>query len=148
MIHYLKKIDFQNEIDFQKKELFQKEKELFQKDKELFQKDKELFQKEKELFNKLKNNDTNNEENKNEILLKDEVNRYAIYPLKFSDIYEMYHQQLKCFWIAQEVDLSKDRDHFYKKLNEDERYFIKHILAFFASADAIVNMNIDEKFFE
>ena len=86
-----KKIDFQNEIDFQKK------KELFQKEKELFQKDKELFQKEKELFNKLKNNDTNNEENKNEILLKDEVNRYAIYPLKFSDIYEMYHQQLKCF---------------------------------------------------
>ena len=58
----------------------------------------------------------------------------------------MYHQQLKCFWIAQEVDLSKDRDHFYKKLNEDERYFIKHILAFFASADAIVNMNIDENF--
>ena len=141
-----KKLTFKMKLTSKKKKNYSKRKRIIPKRQRIIPKRQRIIPKEKELFNKLKNNDTNNEENKNEILLKDEVNRYAIYPLKFSDIYEMYHQQLKCFWIAQEVDLSKDRDHFYKKLNEDERYFIKHILAFFASADAIVNMNIDENF--
>ena len=127
----------------------EEEKKQFEEEKKQFEEEKKQFEEEKKQFEIIKNrtkNDNYEEINKGEILLSEEVNRFAIYPLKFSDIYEMYHQQLKCVWVAQEIDLSKDKDHFYKKLNDDERYFIKQILAFFASADAIVNINIEENF--
>ena len=132
------------------KKQFEEEKKQFEEEKQKFEEEKQKFEEEKQKFEKVKtiieDEDKYDEVNKGEILLSDEVNRYAIYPLKFNDIYEMYHQQLKCVWVAQEIDLSKDKDHFYKKLNDDERYFIKQILAFFASADAIVNINIEENF--
>ena len=133
----------------EEKKQFEEEKKQFEEEKKQFEEEKKQHEEEKKQFEKVKNkNEKDNYEeiNKGEILLSEEVNRYAIYPLKFRDIYEMYHQQLKCVWVSQEIDLSKDKDHFYKKLNDDERYFIKQILAFFASADAIVNINIEENF--
>ena len=57
----------------------------------------------------------------------------------------MYKKQIDCFWRVEEVDLSKDLTH-WKTLNDDERYFIKHILAFFAGSDGIVLENLGQRF--
>ena len=58
----------------------------------------------------------------------------------------MYKKALASFWTAEEVDLSRDAVEFNTKLNADERHFIKHVLAFFAGSDGIVNMNISQRF--
>ena len=50
------------------------------------------------------------------------------------------------FWTAEEIDLSQDLNDWNNKLSDDERYFIKHILAFFAASDGIVNENLAENF--
>jgi ribonucleoside-diphosphate reductase beta chain len=50
------------------------------------------------------------------------------------------------FWTAEEIDLSQDLNDWNNKLNDEERYFIKHILAFFAASDGIVNENLAENF--
>ena len=54
--------------------------------------------------------------------------------------------QMACIWTAEEIDLSSDLDHWRNKLNEDEKHFIKHVLAFFAASDGIVNENLAENF--
>ena len=72
--------------------------------------------------------------------------RMTFYPIKFRDIYDEYKTQLASIWTIEEVDLSEDRDHWEKKLTNDERYFISNILAFFASSDNIVNINLVENF--
>ena len=51
----------------------------------------------------------------------------------------MYKQAEASFWTAEEIDLSKDLRDWNERLNEDERHFISHILAFFAASDGIVN---------
>jgi len=71
--------------------------------------------------------------------------RYTIFPIKHQDIWNMYKQAESCFWKTQELDFSKDYEHFCK-LDEDEKYFIKMILSFFAASDTIVNMNLQENF--
>ena len=53
---------------------------------------------------------------------------------------------MDCFWRAEEIDLSQDLTDWTEKLSDDERYFIKHILAFFAASDGIVNENLAENF--
>ena len=68
-----------------------------------------------------------------------------MFPLKYDDVWSMYKKQVDCFWRAEEVDLSKDMTH-WQKLNDDERYFIKHILAFFAASDGIVLENLGMRF--
>ena len=73
---------------------------------------------------------------KNEPLLT-ETQRYTLHPIKYPAIWNMYNKQKSCFWITSEVDLSKDKADWLK-LSENERYFIKHILAFFAGSDGIV----------
>jgi len=75
-----------------------------------------------------------------------ETQRYTLHPIKYPVIWDMYKKQQACFWIASEVDLSKDREDWNNKLTENERYFIKHILAFFAGSDGIVGVNILDNF--
>jgi ribonucleoside-diphosphate reductase beta chain len=78
-------------------------------------------------------------------LLLTEENRLTIFPIKYDNIWDMYKKAVSSFWTAEEIDLSKDIDDF-NKLNENERTFIKHILAFFSSSDTIVNINLGERF--
>lgn len=58
----------------------------------------------------------------------------------------MYKKAEASFWTAEEMDLSKDMHDWDNKLKDDERYFIKHVLAFFAASDGIVNENLVERF--
>jgi ribonucleoside-diphosphate reductase beta chain len=81
-----------------------------------------------------------------EPLLKDNPNRFVIFPIQHHDIWEWYKKMEASFWTAEEIDLSEDLSDWKNKLNDDERYFIKHILAFFAASDGIVNENLAENF--
>lgn len=67
-------------------------------------------------------------------------------PIKYPKLWNLYKQTESLFWTAEEIDLSGDLAH-WKKLSNDERYFIKHVLAFFASSDGIVNENLATRFF-
>jgi ribonucleotide reductase beta subunit family protein with ferritin-like domain len=78
-------------------------------------------------------------------LLAENPNRYVIFPIKWPSIWEIYKRALASIWTVEEIDLSKDHIDF-AKLNENEQYFIKHILAFFAASDGIVNENLVERF--
>lgn len=81
-----------------------------------------------------------------EPILKENRDRFVIFPIKHHDIWEFYKKEEASFWTAEEIDLSQDIDDWENKLNDDERYFIKHILAFFAASDGIVNENLAENF--
>lgn len=81
-----------------------------------------------------------------EPILQENKNRFVIFPIKHHDIWEQYKMMEASFWTAEEIDLSQDLNDWNNKLNEDERYFIKHILAFFAASDGIVNENLAENF--
>ncbi|MDB4710543.1 ribonucleotide-diphosphate reductase subunit beta [Flavobacteriales bacterium] len=81
-----------------------------------------------------------------EPILKENPNRFVLFPIQHSDIWEMYKKQEASIWTAEELDLSNDLHDWANKLNDDERYFIKHILAFFAASDGIVNENLAENF--
>jgi ribonucleoside-diphosphate reductase subunit M2 len=81
----------------------------------------------------------------NEPLLT-ETQRYTLHPIKYPAIWDMYNKQKVSFWITSEVDLSKDKFDWNNKLSENERYFVKHILAFFAGSDGIVGVNILDNF--
>ena len=81
-----------------------------------------------------------------EPILQENKNRFVIFPIKHHDIWEFYKSMEASFWTAEEIDLSQDLNDWNNKLNDDERYFIKHILAFFAASDGIVNENLAENF--
>lgn len=74
-----------------------------------------------------------------------EERRTNLFPIRYADIWDMYKTALACFWVAGEVDLSKDRED-WQKLTADERHFVSMVLAFFANADGIVNDNLAERF--
>ncbi|XP_061785596.1 ribonucleoside-diphosphate reductase subunit M2 [Nerophis lumbriciformis] len=80
-----------------------------------------------------------------EPLLKDNPRRFVIFPIQYHDIWRMYKKAEASFWTAEEVDLSKDLQH-WDTLKEDEKFFISHVLAFFAASDGIVNENLVERF--
>ncbi|XP_060133663.1 ribonucleoside-diphosphate reductase subunit M2 B [Zootoca vivipara] len=80
-----------------------------------------------------------------EPLLRKNPRRFVIFPIQYPDIWKMYKQAQASFWTAEEVDLSKDLPH-WNKLKNEEKYFISHILAFFAASDGIVNENLVERF--
>jgi ribonucleoside-diphosphate reductase subunit M2 len=80
-----------------------------------------------------------------EPLLAHDDNRFVMFPIKHNDIWEMYKKQVDCFWRAEEIDLTKDLTH-WESLNDDERYFISMILAFFAASDGIVLENLASRF--
>ena len=95
---------------------------------------------------KLLNNVLNySSEEEDEYLLKSENNRLTTFPIKNQEIWKSYELQQAMFWTAKEIDFSKDYNDFVK-LNENEQHFIKMVLAFFSSADTIVNINIGERF--
>jgi len=76
-----------------------------------------------------------------EPLLQENPSRFVMFPIHYHDIWAMYKKQEASFWTAEELDLSQDlRD--WEKLTDDERHFIKHILAFFAASDGIVLENL------
>lgn len=82
---------------------------------------------------------------RDEPLLAENPRRFVIFPIKYHDIWQMYKKAEASFWTAEEVDLSKDLQH-WESLKDEERYFISHVLAFFAASDGIVNENLVERF--
>jgi ribonucleoside-diphosphate reductase beta chain len=80
-----------------------------------------------------------------EKILVENPNRFVIFPIQHDDIWEFYKSHQAAFWTAEEVDLTNDiRD--WNNLTENEQYFIKNILSFFAASDGIVNENLAENF--
>lgn len=80
-----------------------------------------------------------------EPLLRENPRRFVMFPIQYDDIWQKYKVAEACFWTTEEVDLSKDLND-WKSLSDDERYFISHVLAFFAASDGIVNENLVERF--
>lgn len=81
-----------------------------------------------------------------EPLLMENKNRFVLFPIKHDDIWQWYKKSEASFWTAEEIDLQQDLSDWENKLNDNERYFIKHVLAFFAASDGIVNENLAENF--
>jgi len=81
-----------------------------------------------------------------EPLLYDDPNRFVMMPIKYHEIWNFYKKAISCFWVADDIDLSHDLKDWEEKLKEEERYFIKNILAFFAASDGIVNENLINNF--
>jgi ribonucleoside-diphosphate reductase beta chain len=81
-----------------------------------------------------------------EKILTENPHRFVLFPIEHHDLWNLYKQQEACFWTAEEIDLSQDTSDWENKLNKDEQHFIKHILAFFAASDGIVNENLAMNF--
>jgi len=83
--------------------------------------------------------------NENEILLRENKDRFVILPINYPKVWEQYKKHMASFWTAEELDLSSDiKD--WNNLNDGERHFISHVLAFFAASDGIVNENLAVNF--
>lgn len=80
-----------------------------------------------------------------EVVLSPDENRLAVFPIKHFEVWDAYKRQLAAFWTVEEIDFSKDYDDFVQ-LSENEKYFVKMVLAFFAASDTIVNINLGERF--
>lgn len=80
-------------------------------------------------------------------ILTASADRLVMFPLQYADLWDMYKRAVDCFWRAEEIDLSKDTTHWHQ-LNDDERHFIKHILAFFAASDGLVIENCATRFLQ
>lgn len=80
-----------------------------------------------------------------EPILKENKDRFVIFPIQHSDIWEYYKKAEASFWTAEEIDLGQDLKDWVN-LNDGEHHFIKHVLAFFAASDGIVNENLAENF--
>jgi len=87
---------------------------------------------------KIKNN-----KNMIEPILKENPNRFVLFPIEHDDIWKFYKDQEASFWTSEEISLEDDK---FDQLTKDEQYFLKHILAFFAASDGIVNENLAENF--
>ncbi len=80
-----------------------------------------------------------------EPLLQENPNRFVLFPIQYDEIWKMYKKAEASFWTAEEIDLSQDTKD-WENLNDNERHFISHILAFFAASDGIVNENLAANF--
>ena len=80
-----------------------------------------------------------------EVLLKENKDRFVILPINYPAIWEMYKKHEASFWTAEEIDLSGDLKD-WENLNSGEKHFVSHILAFFAASDGIVNENLAVNF--
>merc|ERR1719305_1893019 len=113
---------------------------------------KENARPKKELVGKVEKNKVEekvkrNKEEMEEPLLKENPRRFVLMPIQYPDIWQMYKKAQASFWTAEEVNLEYDLND-WNKLKPDERFFIKHVLAFFAASDGIVNENLVEKFMQ
>ncbi len=80
-----------------------------------------------------------------ELLLKENKDRFVILPINYPKVWDMYKKHEACFWTAEEIDLSGDMKD-WNSLNDGERHFVSHVLAFFAASDGIVNENLAVNF--
>ena len=73
--------------------------------------------------------------------------KYTLFPIqkKYDNVWKLYKHAVSVFWTVEEIDLIKDKED-WKKLDKNEQFFIKNILAFFAGSDGIVNENISNRF--
>lgn len=83
--------------------------------------------------------------NQTEDILTEKKSRFVMFPIQYDSIWQMYKKAESAFWTAEELDLSKDLND-WETLNDNERHFIKNILAFFAGSDGIVNENLSVRF--
>ncbi|BFZ55334.1 Ribonucleotide-diphosphate reductase (RNR), small subunit [Savitreella phatthalungensis] len=97
-------------------------------------------------YNATKAEEDRAEAEEDEPLLVENPKRFVLFPIKYHEIWQMYKKAEASFWTAEEIDLSKDTHDWENKLNDDERFFISHVLAFFAASDGIVNENLLERF--
>jgi ribonucleoside-diphosphate reductase beta chain len=81
-----------------------------------------------------------------EKILIDNPGRFVLFPIQHHDLWRLFKQQEACFWTAEEIDLGQDVYDWDNKLNADEQHFVKHVLAFFAASDGIVNENLAMNF--
>ncbi|KAM0754960.1 hypothetical protein T439DRAFT_322022 [Meredithblackwellia eburnea MCA 4105] len=81
-----------------------------------------------------------------EPLLRETSDRFVLFPIQYHEIWAFYKKAQASFWTAEEINLSHDLVDWNDKLNDQERYFISHVLAFFAASDGIVNENLVERF--
>jgi ribonucleoside-diphosphate reductase beta chain len=81
-----------------------------------------------------------------EPILQENNSRFVLFPIEHDDIWSFYKRAEASFWTAEEIDLAADLVDWETKLNDNERHFIKHVLAFFAASDGIVNENLAENF--
>ena len=81
-----------------------------------------------------------------EPILTENPNRFVLFPIQHDDLWELYKKAQASYWTAEEINLEEDLYDWEHKLNDDERHFIKHVLAFFAASDGIVNENLAENF--
>lgn len=86
--------------------------------------------------------------NNSELLLRENEGRFVLFPIQHDAIWEMRKQALACFWTTDEIDLAADLQDWKDKLNDNERHFIKYVLAFFAASDGIVNENLVLNFYK
>lgn len=82
-----------------------------------------------------------------EPLLRENPHRLVMFPIQYQDIWDKYKEQMASFWTLEEIDLGSDMTD-WDKLNDDERHFIKHVLAFFAGSDGIVVENLALRFID
>jgi ribonucleoside-diphosphate reductase beta chain len=83
---------------------------------------------------------------KEEFLLRENPNRFVIFPIKCYDIWEAFQKHRKAFWVESEIDLIPDLKD-WKTMNDNEKHFVKHVLAFFAASDGIIMENLGMRFF-
>ncbi|KAL0582032.1 Ribonucleotide-diphosphate reductase (RNR), small subunit [Marasmius crinis-equi] len=81
-----------------------------------------------------------------EPLLRESKRRFVLFPIQYPEIWQMYKRAQASFWTAEEIDLSHDLMDWRHRLNDNERFFISRVLAFFAASDGIVNENLVERF--
>jgi len=82
---------------------------------------------------------------KSDPLLKENPRRWVLFPIQYPEVWEMYKKHEASFWTAEEIDLSQDQKD-WEKLTDAEQHFVKHVLAFFAASDGIVNENLADNF--
>lgn len=85
---------------------------------------------------------------KDEILLNPSDSRFVLFPIEHTRVWEMRKKALAGFWTTEEIDLEPDLNDWRNKLSDDERHFVKHVLAFFAASDGIVNENLAINFYK
>jgi ribonucleoside-diphosphate reductase subunit M2 len=106
--------------------------------------EKDLLDANEELVSDFKRKERNGELAPEPLLVEDK-SRFVLFPIKHTDIWEMYKKAEASFWTAEEIDMSDDAKH-WAKLTANERHFVTHVLAFFAASDGIVNENLAMNF--
>lgn len=72
--------------------------------------------------------------------------RFVLFPIKQNELWKAYKEAEASFWTAEEIDLANDFAD-WQKLNDNEKHFISHVLAFFAASDGIVGENLAIRFY-